>query len=92
MPDLGLRGANPAPKHRWTRRKVSAASAHPFCCLSLPFPQSLTEEKIASLLQLLREELELKAEGEKAPLKLSSEALPLHVSACVLALCGWTCG
>ncbi|XP_032064148.1 nuclear-interacting partner of ALK isoform X1 [Aythya fuligula] len=53
---------------------------------------SLTEEKIASLLQLLREELELKAEGEKAPVKLSSEALPLHVSACVLALCGWTCG
>ncbi|XP_035170605.1 nuclear-interacting partner of ALK-like, partial [Oxyura jamaicensis] len=53
---------------------------------------SLTEEKITLLLQLIREELEHKAEGEKPPMKFTSEALPVHVSACVLALCGWTCG
>ncbi|XP_040401482.1 nuclear-interacting partner of ALK isoform X2 [Cygnus olor] len=53
---------------------------------------SLTEEKITLLLQLIREELERNAEGEKPPVRFTSEALPVHVSACVLALCGWTCG
>uniref|UniRef100_A0A8B9EZG7 Zinc finger C3HC-type containing 1 n=1 Tax=Anser cygnoides TaxID=8845 RepID=A0A8B9EZG7_ANSCY len=55
----------------------------------VPCP-SLTEEKISLLLQLVREELEHKAEGEKPPARFTSEALPVHVSACVLALCGWT--
>ncbi|NXK47734.1 NIPA protein, partial [Chauna torquata] len=52
---------------------------------------SLTEEKISLLLQLIREELEHRAEGEKPPMKFASEILQVHVPACILALCGWTC-
>ncbi|XP_049670348.1 zinc finger C3HC-type protein 1 [Accipiter gentilis] len=52
---------------------------------------SLTEEKISLLLQLIGEELEHKTEGEKPPLKFATEILQVHVPACILALCGWTC-
>ncbi|NXS93859.1 NIPA protein, partial [Jacana jacana] len=52
---------------------------------------SLTEEKISLLLQLLGEELEHKTEGEKSPMKFATEILQVHVPACILALCGWTC-
>ncbi|KAF1396636.1 Nuclear-interacting partner of ALK, partial [Spheniscus mendiculus] len=52
---------------------------------------SLTEEKISLLLQLIGEELEHKTEGEKPPMKFATEILQVHVPACVLALCGWTC-
>ncbi|XP_009981375.1 PREDICTED: nuclear-interacting partner of ALK, partial [Tauraco erythrolophus] len=52
---------------------------------------ALTEEKISLLLQLLREELEHKTEGEKPPMKFATETLQVHVPACILALCGWTC-
>ncbi|NXX86956.1 NIPA protein, partial [Urocolius indicus] len=52
---------------------------------------SLTEEKISLLLQLIGEELEHKPEGEKALVKCATEILPVHVPACILALCGWTC-
>lgn len=54
-------------------------------------PQSLTEEKISLLLQLIGEELEHKMEGEKSPMKFATEILQVHVPACILALCGWTC-
>uniref|UniRef100_A0A8C4UXN9 Zinc finger C3HC-type containing 1 n=1 Tax=Falco tinnunculus TaxID=100819 RepID=A0A8C4UXN9_FALTI len=52
---------------------------------------SLTEEKIGLLLQLIGEELEHKMEGEKPPMKFAAEILQVHVPACILALCGWTC-
>uniref|UniRef100_A0A8C3K054 Zinc finger C3HC-type containing 1 n=1 Tax=Calidris pygmaea TaxID=425635 RepID=A0A8C3K054_9CHAR len=52
---------------------------------------SLTEEKISLLLQLIGEELEHKTEGEKSPVKFATEILQVHVPACILALCGWTC-
>ncbi|KFP50674.1 Nuclear-interacting partner of ALK, partial [Cathartes aura] len=52
---------------------------------------SLTEEKISLLLQLIGEELEHKTEGEKPPMKFATEILQVHVPACILALCGWTC-
>ncbi|XP_032842635.2 nuclear-interacting partner of ALK [Tyto alba] len=52
---------------------------------------SLTEEKISLLLQLIGEELEQKTEGEKPLMKFATEILPVHVPACILALCGWTC-
>ncbi|XP_019365215.1 PREDICTED: nuclear-interacting partner of ALK [Gavialis gangeticus] len=52
---------------------------------------SLTEEKISLLLHLIEEELERKSPGEKTPVKLGSDFLQVHVPACVLALCGWTC-
>ncbi|NWR79431.1 NIPA protein, partial [Centropus unirufus] len=52
---------------------------------------SLTEEKVSTLLQLIGEELERKREGEKQQMKSSTEILQVHIPACVLALCGWTC-
>ncbi|NWH57630.1 NIPA protein, partial [Geococcyx californianus] len=52
---------------------------------------ALTEEKISLLLQLIGEELEHKTEGEKSPVKSAAEILQVHVPACILALCGWTC-
>ncbi|XP_066038715.1 zinc finger C3HC-type protein 1 isoform X2 [Chamaea fasciata] len=53
---------------------------------------SLTEERITRLLQLVGEELEHKGtEGEKPAGKFSTEILQVHVPACILALCGWTC-
>ncbi|KAM6301858.1 zinc finger C3HC-type protein 1 isoform 2-T2 [Podargus strigoides] len=52
---------------------------------------SLTEEKISLLLQLIEEELEHKMDGEKPPMKFATEILQVHVPACILALCGWTC-
>ncbi|XP_053913881.1 zinc finger C3HC-type protein 1 [Cuculus canorus] len=52
---------------------------------------SLTEEKINALLQLIGEELEHKTEGEKPSTKATTETLQVHIPACVLALCGWTC-
>ncbi|GAB0175429.1 nuclear-interacting partner of ALK [Grus japonensis] len=52
---------------------------------------SLTEEKISLLLQLIAEELEHKTDGEKPPMKFATEILQVHVPACILALCGWTC-
>ncbi|XP_075368384.1 zinc finger C3HC-type protein 1 isoform X1 [Mycteria americana] len=52
---------------------------------------SLTEEKISLLLQLIGEELDHKTEGEKPPMKFATEILQVHVPACILALCGWTC-
>ncbi|KAM6306707.1 zinc finger C3HC-type protein 1-like [Podargus strigoides] len=52
---------------------------------------SLTEEKISLLLQLIEEELEHKMEGEKPPMKFAMEILQVHIPACILALCGWTC-
>ncbi|NXJ83911.1 NIPA protein, partial [Trogon melanurus] len=52
---------------------------------------SLTEEKVSLLLQLIGEELEHKTEGEKPPMKFTTEILQVHVPACILALCGWTC-
>ncbi|NXF76348.1 NIPA protein, partial [Sclerurus mexicanus] len=53
---------------------------------------ALPEERLAQLLQLLEDELELRAEGERRPGKVCPELLPVHaVPACVLALCGWNC-
>ncbi|XP_064559180.1 zinc finger C3HC-type protein 1 [Zonotrichia leucophrys gambelii] len=53
---------------------------------------SLTEERITRLLQLIGEEQEHKGtEGEKPAGKFATEMLQVHVPACILALCGWTC-
>ncbi|NXA13840.1 NIPA protein, partial [Sapayoa aenigma] len=53
---------------------------------------SLSEERISLLLQLLEEQPEHRAlEGQKASGKFSTEILQVHVPACILALCGWSC-
>ncbi|KAM6436314.1 zinc finger C3HC-type protein 1 [Liasis olivaceus] len=61
---------------------------------------SLTEEKVGFLLQLIEEEEEeeenCKTEGEKTSAKRPSDVLQVqgllqvHITACILALCGWT--
>ncbi|XP_007436041.1 nuclear-interacting partner of ALK [Python bivittatus] len=61
---------------------------------------SLTEEKVSFLLQLIEEEEEeeenCKTEGEKTSAKRPSDVLQVqgllqvHITACILALCGWT--
>ncbi|XP_054255564.1 zinc finger C3HC-type protein 1 [Indicator indicator] len=52
---------------------------------------ALTEERITLLLQLIGEELKHKREEEKPPIKSATDILQVHVPACILALCGWTC-
>ncbi|XP_058046622.1 zinc finger C3HC-type protein 1 [Ahaetulla prasina] len=55
---------------------------------------SLTEEKVSFLLQLIEEEEEeqenCKTEGEKTSAKQPSDLLQVHITASILALCGWT--
>ncbi|XP_029142860.1 nuclear-interacting partner of ALK [Protobothrops mucrosquamatus] len=59
---------------------------------------ALTEEKVSFLLQLIEEEEveeeeeeeKCKTEGEKTSTKQSSDLLHVHITACILALCGWT--
>lgn len=50
------------------------------------FPQTLTEDVISVLLQLIEDE-QVKQGG--SPSKLSAEPLSIQVAACITALCGW---
>ncbi|KAL7979849.1 hypothetical protein Chor_008187, partial [Crotalus horridus] len=61
--------------------------------------QALTEEKVSFLLQLIEEEQQqegeeeeekCKTEGEKTSAKRPLDLLHVHITACILALCGWT--
>uniref|UniRef100_A0A8C8T0Z5 Zinc finger, C3HC type 1 n=1 Tax=Peromyscus maniculatus bairdii TaxID=230844 RepID=A0A8C8T0Z5_PERMB len=50
----------------------------------------LTEDKIGVLLHLLEDELDHQTEDRKTTSKLGSD-MQVHVTACVLSLCGWAC-
>ncbi|XP_042780427.1 nuclear-interacting partner of ALK isoform X2 [Panthera tigris] len=50
----------------------------------------LTEDKISLLLHLLEDELDHRTDERKAVSKLGSD-IQVHVTACVLSLCGWAC-
>uniref|UniRef100_A0A8C9Q208 Zinc finger C3HC-type containing 1 n=1 Tax=Spermophilus dauricus TaxID=99837 RepID=A0A8C9Q208_SPEDA len=50
----------------------------------------LTEDKISLLLHLLEDELDHRTEERKTPSKLGSD-IQVHITACVLSLCGWAC-
>ncbi|OBS78941.1 hypothetical protein A6R68_18686 [Neotoma lepida] len=50
----------------------------------------LTEDKISVLLHLLEDELDDQTEDKKTTSKLGSD-MQVHVTACVLSLCGWAC-
>ncbi|XP_005365828.1 nuclear-interacting partner of ALK [Microtus ochrogaster] len=50
----------------------------------------LTEDKISVLLHLLEDELDYQTDDRKTPSKLGSD-MQVHVTACVLSLCGWAC-
>ncbi|KAH0508322.1 Nuclear-interacting partner of ALK [Microtus ochrogaster] len=50
----------------------------------------LTEDKISVLLHLLEDELDYQTDDRKTPSKMGSD-MQVHVTACVLSLCGWAC-
>ncbi|XP_044775937.1 nuclear-interacting partner of ALK isoform X2 [Neomonachus schauinslandi] len=50
----------------------------------------LTEDKISLLLHLLEDELDHRNDERKTASKLGSD-IQVHVTACVLSLCGWAC-
>ncbi|XP_032895946.1 nuclear-interacting partner of ALK isoform X1 [Amblyraja radiata] len=54
--------------------------------------QTIKEETISLLLQLVEDELKSDTKDDSPVLKSSGDLLPAHVSACVLALSGWTAG
>uniref|UniRef100_A0A8C4LIZ3 Zinc finger C3HC-type containing 1 n=1 Tax=Equus asinus TaxID=9793 RepID=A0A8C4LIZ3_EQUAS len=50
----------------------------------------LTEDKISLLLHLLEDELDHRTDERKTATKLGSD-MQVHVTACILSLCGWAC-
>ncbi|XP_041059580.1 nuclear-interacting partner of ALK isoform X2 [Carcharodon carcharias] len=53
---------------------------------------TVTEETISSLLQLVEDELKCATVPDSLGLKISADVLPVHLSACILALSGWAAG
>ncbi|XP_048466169.1 nuclear-interacting partner of ALK isoform X4 [Rhincodon typus] len=53
---------------------------------------TITEETISSILQLVEDELTCGTLSESPGLKSSTDVLSVHLSACILALSGWTAG
>ncbi|XP_036875500.1 zinc finger C3HC-type protein 1 isoform X2 [Manis javanica] len=51
----------------------------------------LTEDKISLLLHLLEEELDHRTDEKRNTTKLGSD-IHVHITACILSLCGWACG
>ncbi|XP_038667704.1 nuclear-interacting partner of ALK isoform X1 [Scyliorhinus canicula] len=52
----------------------------------------ITEETISSLLQLVEDEMKCSTVSDSLELKSSADILSVHLSACIIALCGWTAG
>ncbi|XP_060040850.1 zinc finger C3HC-type protein 1 isoform X2 [Erinaceus europaeus] len=50
----------------------------------------LTEDKISLLLHLLEDELDGQGDEKQTTTKLSSD-IQVHITACILSLCGWAC-
>ncbi|XP_004642808.1 nuclear-interacting partner of ALK [Octodon degus] len=50
----------------------------------------LTEDKVSLLLNLLEDELDHQTDEKKAASKLGSD-IQVHITACVLSVCGWAC-
>ncbi|XP_039716781.1 zinc finger C3HC-type protein 1 isoform X2 [Pteropus medius] len=51
---------------------------------------SLTEDKISLLLHLLEDELDHQTDERKTATKLGAD-IQVHVTACILSVCGWAC-
>ncbi|XP_078091925.1 zinc finger C3HC-type protein 1 isoform X2 [Mustelus asterias] len=52
----------------------------------------ITEEAISSLLQLVEDELKCGTVSDSLEIKSNADVLSVHLSACILALCGWAAG
>ncbi|XP_025235946.1 nuclear-interacting partner of ALK isoform X3 [Theropithecus gelada] len=50
----------------------------------------LTEDKLSLLLHLLEDELDHRTDERKTTIKLGSD-IQVHVTACILSVCGWAC-
>ncbi|XP_037369042.1 zinc finger C3HC-type protein 1 isoform X1 [Talpa occidentalis] len=50
----------------------------------------LTEDRISLLLHLLEDELDHRTDEKKTATKLGSD-IQVHITACILSLCGWAC-
>ncbi|XP_029471085.1 nuclear-interacting partner of ALK isoform X2 [Rhinatrema bivittatum] len=50
----------------------------------------LSEDTLSLLLHLTEDELQQRGEDGRTALKYGSDNVPVHIAACVLALCGWT--
>ncbi|CAH2275455.1 nuclear-interacting partner of ALK [Pelobates cultripes] len=51
----------------------------------------LTEDTVSLLLHLIDDELKAKEGRENLARSVVSDSLHVHISACILALCGWNC-
>ncbi|XP_044135923.1 nuclear-interacting partner of ALK [Bufo gargarizans] len=94
---------SPCPEHFWTLLIAESSSVitdfidrfQNLCHLKLQLPSlkhedlksmDLTEETVSLLLHLIEDELQ----GQKNAMhSLVSDSLQVHISACILALCGW---
>ncbi|KAG9489826.1 hypothetical protein GDO78_005641 [Eleutherodactylus coqui] len=94
---------SPCPEHFWTLLVSEPSSVitdvierfQNLCHLELQLPSlkhedlksmDVTEETVSLLLHWIEEELQ---GGENAAHSLVSDSLQVHISACILALCGW---
>ncbi|XP_069835332.1 zinc finger C3HC-type protein 1 [Dendropsophus ebraccatus] len=94
---------SPCPEHFWTLLVSEPSSVitdfierfQNLCHLELQLPSlkhedlksvDLTEETVSLLLHLVEGELKGR---ENATYSLASDSLQVHISACILALCGW---
>uniref|UniRef100_A0A2K6UMT6 Zinc finger C3HC-type containing 1 n=1 Tax=Saimiri boliviensis boliviensis TaxID=39432 RepID=A0A2K6UMT6_SAIBB len=73
---------------------LKCSSCQAFLCASLQpafdFDRCLTEDKISLLLHLLEDELDHRTDERKTTTKLGSD-IQVHVTACILSVCGWAC-
>lgn len=51
----------------------------------------MTEDKISLLLNLVEDELDHGTDERKTATKLGSDIIQIHVTACILSVCGWAC-
>ncbi|XP_018111180.1 NIPA-like protein isoform X2 [Xenopus laevis] len=71
---------------------------HNLCHLEMQLPSlkhedlksmDITEETVSRLLRLIEDELKPKEGKEDNSRSLATDSLQIHISACILALCGW---
>ncbi|KAM4678229.1 zinc finger C3HC-type protein 1 [Discoglossus pictus] len=96
---------NPCPEHFWALMITEPSSVlndfverfQSLCHLEMQLPSlkyedlksmEVTEDTVSLLLHLIEDELKPK-EGENISRGMASDSLLVHVSACILALCGW---
>uniref|UniRef100_A0A2K5PP09 Zinc finger C3HC-type containing 1 n=1 Tax=Cebus imitator TaxID=2715852 RepID=A0A2K5PP09_CEBIM len=75
-------------KQRCAELKKALCTAHEKFCFWPDSPSP--EDKISLLLHLLEDELDHRTDERKTTTKLGSD-IQVHVTACILSVCGWAC-